>query len=485
MSFRSRFLLCSLALSSLMLNSVGARAADPTAGMVERARVHLAALARNDDLSGVVLIARNGKPLYVHAYGYANLADHLPNRVDTKFNMASMGKMFTAVAIMQLVEAGKISLQAKVGRYLPDFPNVAVRDQVTVEELLTHSSGMGNFWAQLDDRAKEKYVAVSDYVPLFKSEKLAFKPGEGFLYSNNGYTVLGLIIEKVSGQSYFDYVREHIYKPSGMEDTDAYTLNEPVPNMAIGYSRDLTRPGHMVSNLFVNTFKGGPAGGSYTTAEDLMRFSNALMQHKLLSAADTDLMTRGKVNYGARRYGYGFSEETVNGHRLIGHGGGNTGIADELQIYTDLGYTVVILTNGDVENFWDIENFIKRELMGPSPQTQSYDYTKRLVDAAVASGYEAALKALHSDATHPAVRGGVLEQVGYKLLWQDKVEAAVAVFRLYSVAAPQDAYAWLGLGKADERASDKAGALAAYRRYLASEPDDAEIKARVAHLSEP
>jgi len=483
--FRLKVLLAGLAFPLLALNSFGARAAGPVPGVAERTRTYLAGLARNDDLSGVVLIARNGKPLFVQAYGYANLADHVPNRVDTKFNMASMGKMFTAVAIMQLVEAGKVSLQAKVGRYLPDYPNAAVRDQVTVEQLLTHSSGMGNFWAQIDAKAKDKYVDVSDYVPLFADEKLAFEPGKGFLYSNNGYTVLGLIIEKASGQTHFDYVREHIYKPSGMLATDAYTLNEPVPGLATGYSRDLARPGRIVSNLFVNTFKGGPAGGSYTTAGDLLRFSNALAEHKLLNAADTDLMTRGKVDYGARRYGYGFSEESVNGHRLIGHGGGNTGIADELQIYADLGYTVVILTNGDVENFWDIQNFIKRELMGPSPQSRSYDYTRNLIDIAVAHGYGTALKTLESDATHPAVRGSVMEQVGYKFLWQDKVTAAVALFRLYTVALPQDAYGWLGLGKADERAGDRAGALVAYRRYLASEADDAEIKARVAKLSAP
>jgi D-alanyl-D-alanine carboxypeptidase len=480
---RWRLLATSLGLALLTLNSSRAQQTLSPAQLVERTRIHLAALAKHDEFSGIVLIAKENQQLFLQAYGYANLADHIPNHAYTKFNMASMGKMITAVATMQLVEAGNISLSEKVGKYLPDLPNVAVRDGVTVEELLTHTSGMGNFWAQLDNKAKEKYVAVSDYVPLFADERLAFEPGKGFLYSNNGYTVLGLIIEKVSGQTYFDYVRKHVYQPSGMLDTDAYELNEPIPNMATGYSRDLARPGQIVSNFYVNTFKGGPAGGSYTTAADLLRFTRALMQHKLLNAADTDLLIRGKVDYGTRRYGYGFTEETIGGHRLVGHGGGANGISNELQIYVDLGYTVVILTNGDVENFWDVQNFFKRELLGASPQSRSYDFTKRMIDVADTKGYETAQRLLQSETSSPGLRAGVLEQVGYKFLWQGKVASATAVFKLYALNSPQDEYAWLGLGKAEEQAGDRANALIAYRRYLALEPGNEEINSRVSALT--
>jgi len=463
---------------------LSAGAAEDSRPLTSRIRDHLAGLSKADNFSGVVLIAKDGKPVLEQAYGLSNIADQIPNRIDTKFNMASMGKMFTAVSVLQLLEAGKIaSLQDKVGKYLPNYPNKAVREQVTIEQLLTHTSGMGNFWEQLADKAKDRYSAVADYVPLFADEKLQFEPGKGFAYSNNGYTVLGLIVEAVSGKTYFNYVRDNIYRPCGMADTDAYELDKPIARMATGYSRSPDKPGQLVSNIYVLPYKGSPAGGSYTTVGDLLKFAIALMQFKLLNQKDTETLTAGKTDYGARRYAYGFTEEVANGHRLIGHGGGNTGIADELMIFTDLGYTAVILTNGDVENFWDVQNFVKRELMGASPDTHSFDFTKSLIDATVQSGYEQGAKLLNADISHPAIRNGLLEQTGYKLLWQAKIKESEDVFRLYVLASPKDVYAYLGLGTVYERAGNKADAIAAYTKYLAMEPDDTDLREKLKKLS--
>jgi D-alanyl-D-alanine carboxypeptidase len=472
-------LFMTLTMSGLALSP--ASAGDSAQAVVSEARAYLAGLAKSDGLSGTVLIARDGKIVFEQAYGFSNLSDRVPNTIDTKFNMASMGKMFTAVAILQLVEAHKISLDDEVGKYLPQFPNKSVREQVTIRELLTHTSGMGNFWEQLADKAKDRFVAVSDYVPLLADQPLQFVPGKGFAYSNNGYTVLGLIIEAVSGKSYFDYVRDKIYRPCGMADTDAYELNTPVPLLATGYSRSMDKPGVILSNIYIIPFKGSPAGGSYTTAGDLLKFANALMSFKLLNEADTITLSTGKVDYGTRRYAYGFTEETINGHRLIGHGGGNTGIADTLMIFTDLGYTAVVLTNGDVENFWAVQNFMKRSLMGPSAETESFDFTKSLIDATEAAGYDAGSAMLHAT-KHPPLRAGLMEQVGYKLLWQSKVEEGVALFRLYAQEYPQDEYACLGLGTADERAGNNSGAIAAYSKYLSLEPNDAVTKAKLQRL---
>ncbi len=458
-------------------------AADPNALLAKQARAHLSELESRDGLSGVVLIARNGQPILERAYGYSNLADSVRNRIDTKFNMASMGKMFTAVAVLQLVEAGKISLDEKVGHYLPDFPNHRVRDEVTIEQLLTHTSGMGNFWEQLADKPKERYTAVADYVPLFADQPLQFAPGRGFAYSNNGYTVLGLVIEAASGESYFDYVRERIYRRCGMTDTDAIELDNPVPNLATGYSRSSDRPGHMVSNLYTNTFKGGPAGGSYTTARDMLKFANALMRFELLTPSDTELLTRGKVDYGKRRYAYGFTEETINGHRLIGHGGGNAGIADELMIFPDLGVTAVVLTNGDVENFWDVQTFVKHALLGSSSETDAFEFTRSLIDEAAVHGYDAAAQRLQARHDHPAIRGGLMEQIGYRLLWQSRIAEATVVFRLYTLASPRDEYAYLGLGTACERSGDTGCAAKAFETYLGLEPDDRRVAERLRELS--
>jgi D-alanyl-D-alanine carboxypeptidase len=466
----------------LAVTAAAASAQTPASQIVGKTSAHLATLAKENGLSGVVLVAKEGKPILEKAYGFSNLGDRIANQVDTKFNMASMGKMFTAVAVLQLVEAGKISLDDTVGKYLPNYPGKAVRDDVTVKELLTHTSGMGNFWDQLADKAKNRYVSVSDYVPLFADQPLLFEPGKSFAYSNNGYTVLGLIIEAVSGQTYFDYVTDHIYRPCGMTNTDAYALDAPIPNLAMGYYRSADTPGQLLSNIYLLPFRGSPAGGSYTTAGDLLRFSNALMSHKLLDRAHTDALTTGTVNYGTRRYAYGFIVDTANGHTVIGHGGGNTGIADELMIFTDLGYTVVVLTNGDVENFWDIENFMKRTLMGPSPASESYDFTSAAIATVRAKGSAAGAALLNDHPNHPAIRAGLMEQIGYKLLWERKPDQAIAVFRLYALAKPQDEYAYLGLGKAYERSDDAGDAIDAYTKYLALDPTDADTKATLARL---
>lgn len=151
------------------------------------------------------------------------------NRTDTRFNLGSMTKMFTAVAIAQLAELGKLSFHDPISRHLPDYPNEAVASKVTIHHLLTHTSGMGDyqnekFYARLD-----QLRTLSDLVPLFVNDPLAFESGAKWDYSNAGFVVLGLIIEKVSGQDYFTYVKQHVFKPAGMTSTDFYERDKNVP----------------------------------------------------------------------------------------------------------------------------------------------------------------------------------------------------------------------------------------------------------------
>ena len=313
-------------------------------------------LAAVDAFSGTVLIAQGDKVLYQGAFGLASRGFQVPNRLDTKFNLGSMNKMFTAVAIAQLVEAGKLSFQDKVGKVLPDYPNKAVAGKVTVHQLLTHTSGLGSFFNDKYDAAeKSRLREVKDFLPLFVDEPPEFEPGARWSYSNSGFLLLGAIIEKVSGQSYFDYVREHIYKPAGMTNSDCYEIDRDPPNLAVGYTSQ--GPGGKESsnrdwnNLYLHVVKGGPAGGGYSTVGDLWRFSQALQGNKLLSAKATQLVTTGKVQPRPEqkdtRYAYGFSEEQAKGVRIIGHSGGFAGINSQLDIYPGKGYTVAVMSNYD------------------------------------------------------------------------------------------------------------------------------------------
>lgn len=450
--------------------------------LVRATAAHLDALARDSQLSGVVVIARDGRPIFRRAYGFANLADRVPNQEDTRFNLASMGKMFTGVAILQLVESGRLSLDDRVGEHLPDYPDQAVREGVTIHQLLTHTSGLGNFWEAHGNAAKERFKEVADYLPLFVGQPLAFPPGTGFGYSNSGYLVLGLVIEAVTGQRYFDYVTQHVFAPAGMTGAGFDELDHVIPKLATGHSRSTERPGQWINNVYVNTAKGGPAGGSYATADDLVRFATALTSHRLLGAATTATLTTGKVAYGKRQYAYGFVEEVTNGHRIIGHGGGHLGIADEVLIFTDLGYTVVILTNGDVDDFWDVQSFIKRQILGPTPERASYELTKRVIRIGVERGYEAGAAAIASKPAGVALREGVFEQSVFRLLFEGNYPAAIVTCRLAAAAFPEASFVHLGLADAYRLSGDSKRAIESYRAYLAVEPDDTDARRKLERL---
>ncbi|SDF13881.1 CubicO group peptidase, beta-lactamase class C family [Mucilaginibacter pineti] len=480
MTTKINFIAVMLALAGVMLSFNGQAQKHP--GIIRQTTAHLDSLAKNDHFSGVVLMASHGRTLLEKAYGFANLADRLPNKPDTRFNLASMGKMLTAVAIMQLVEAHKVSLDETVGKYLPDFPNRAIKDSVTIRQLLTHTSGMGNFWEALDKAAFQHYRTLKDYLPLFAASPLRFKPGKSFLYSNDGYMVLGLVIEAVAGTDYFDYVTANVFRPAGMSATGFPALDEVNPNMAAGFTRSTEQPGKWLNNNYTGVIKGLPAGGCYSTAGDLLRFAGALTRGKLLGAAGLHEMTTGKFNYERGKYGLGFVEEQVNGHRIIGHSGGNTGIADELMIVTDLDYTVVILTNGDVDNYWGVDAFIRKQLVGATPQTRNYDFTQRLISAAISKDNTAAAALFHNKPADIVIRAGVIEQAGNKLLWERKAAAAVRVCRLNVLAYPEESYVYLNLAEACRQAGDRTEAIANYKKYLEKEPDDKDAALHLQQL---
>ena len=331
-------------------------AAPPSTDASAMAKEIEAALERAvaaDTFSGAVLIARNGAPVFKKAYGMANREKRVENRTDTKFNLGSMNKMFTSVAIAQLAERGKLSYDDTIAKHLPDYPNREVAAKVTIHQLLTHTSGLGNYMTAAWMEKRGEIKTVADLLPYFAGEPLKFAPGTSWQYSNAGFVVLGLIVEKLSGQSYFDYVRARIFKPAGMSDTDSYESTREVANLATGYTRRGAGGGPVKPdeprrpNAFWLPFKGSPAGGGYSTLDDLLKFDRALRTHKLLNAKFTELITTGKVDAPFGKYAYGFGDSRVNGKRYVGHNGGAPGIAAQFESYTDTGYTVIVLANYD------------------------------------------------------------------------------------------------------------------------------------------
>jgi CubicO group peptidase (beta-lactamase class C family) len=319
--------------------------------MAERIDALIKELVADDKFSGCALIARDGKPLLRKAYGLASKEFNVPNKPDTKFNVASMGKMFTGVAVAQLAEKGKLSFTDTIRKHLPDYPRETA-ERVTLHHLLTHTSGMGSYWKnEFHEANHARFRRIQDYFPLFAGDPLQFRPGENWSYSNAGFMTLGAIIEKVSGRSYFDYAREQVFAKAGMRNTDFYEADRVTPNLAAGYTKQnryLPGSKEWTSNIFISPVKGSPAGGAYSTVDDLLAFDAALRSHKLLGQQHVETVLTGQIEYrpGAK-YAYGFANEWVNGERIVFHDGGAEGISAQLDMYPESGYTVAVLSNYD------------------------------------------------------------------------------------------------------------------------------------------
>jgi CubicO group peptidase (beta-lactamase class C family) len=309
-------------------------------------KAHLERLAAADGLSGVVLLEKDGEILLHEAHGEAIKGYDVPNKPDTKFNLGSMNKMFTAVAIAQLEEEGRLSYDDPIGKYLGrEWVRPEVGERVRIHHLLTHTSGLGSYFTpEFMDASRARFRDIDDYRTIVDDDSLRFEPGTRWAYSNTGFLLLGAIIEAVTGESYYDYVREKIYQPAGMSNTDAYASDEVVPNLAIGYDPIVTDSGvRWRNNLLEHVVRGGPAGGGFSTAPDLLAFARALREDRLVSRATRQLLTTPKPDLGSPQYGYGFG--IMEDGRFVGHGGGFPGISAMLQMDLDDSWTLIVLSN--------------------------------------------------------------------------------------------------------------------------------------------
>jgi CubicO group peptidase (beta-lactamase class C family) len=322
--------------------------------------------AADGSFSGAVSISKGGEPLFAAARGDADRERRMPNTTETKFRFGSMGKMFTAVAIAQLAQSGKLSFDDPLGKYLRDYPNPGVA-RVTLHQLLTHTGGTGDIFGPefMEHRAALK--ELRDYVALYGKRAPEFPPGSRHQYSNYGFILLGRVIEEVSGLSYDRYVRERIFLPAGMTSTDNLPENSQVPGLAVPYSSD---PGGVLrSAADTLPWRGTSAGGGYSTVGDLQKFASALLAHRLLDERHTALLLTGKVDTPRRgmRYAYGFEDaELPNGLHRVGHGGGAPGMNGVLAIYPETGFVVVVLANRDPPAAMAIDRIVADQVVAPA-----------------------------------------------------------------------------------------------------------------------
>ena len=320
----------------------------------------------SDRFAGAVLVAKQGKAIFAQAYGLADREHSIPNTLQTGFSLASMNKMFTAVALMQQVQAGKVALDDPVEKYLPDYPNRELAAKVTIGELLTNTGGTGDIWGPEFDQHRLELHTPQDYIHLFGSRALRFEPGSRYEYSNYGFILVGAVIEKVSGESYSDYVHQHVFDPAGMTSTSLGMEDKAIPDISVEYTEMNAK--HWIPITDAPTNGGSPAGGGISNVGDLLRFADALRLNRLLDAQHTKLMTTGRV---ANPFGfdaYGFGVQTINGNQCFGHNGSSRGVNGDLEVCRDSIYTVVTLANMDPPAAEQVSQFIMGRLPLSEPK---------------------------------------------------------------------------------------------------------------------
>ncbi|HET6999927.1 MAG TPA: serine hydrolase [Puia sp.] len=317
----------------------------------------VSAYANQNAFNGTILVAQKGKILLDKGYGFQNKKDNIPNNANTVYQIGSITKQFTSAIILQLVEKQKMTLQDRLSKYIPDYP---MGDSITVENLLTHTAGIYNYTNDVNFMltSSERPIARDSLINLFKNKPLDFPPGTNWSYTNSGYILLGVIIEKVTHKSYFQVVRENIFEPLGMSHTGFDFTDLKSPDKAVGYSGNFSKPVGIVDSSV-----SFAAGSIYTTVGDLYKWDRALYTDRIISQASLQkAFTPYKSNYG-----YGWQIVTEYNKKITKHNGGITGFASIILRVPDDQICIIAFTNLPSTSLDPIANQINGLFNGKKP----------------------------------------------------------------------------------------------------------------------
>jgi CubicO group peptidase (beta-lactamase class C family) len=481
-------------LASLAPTAANASPADKTAApMSEQYRAYLAQCQAADVCNGTYLIARNGKLIYLAAIGDRGDPARTPLTLTSQFDIGSISKQFTAVAVLQLARQGKFALSDHVATHLPGFPY----PDITVAQLLSHTSGMpdvlGHYSALLRSGKATTPLNGSDIVEVLAALKrpAVFAPAAKYEYNNSGYLVLAALVEAKAKRPFADHLDRTFFKPLRMSNTVLRTpeTDAKITRRALGFQSSADgsrRPYDQVPLFFVRG-----AGGIYSTVEDLLRWQNALTGGKVLTAKEwREATTPARLSDGTvAPYGYGMAlRQTPSGKTKIGHGGHYRGFKSELAYFPDSGVTVIQLTNNAQDQRMEPNSVAMLQIAnGEQPEPVRPNIGRDLY-ARTMAGPPGAVRSWFAEqqAAKPAsyvITESELNSLGYILLKAPDKAPAILVFELTAQAFPRSANAHDSLSEAYEAAGNQAAALVSAKAALALEPDAVPLQQRVKSLS--
>lgn len=462
----------------------GGAAQSPTAKqLAEKVDEYMNAAFKFEKFSGTILIARDGLPVVTRSYGMANYELQVPNTPKTVFQIGSVSKQFTAMAIMQLQERGKLKVSDSICNYLEDCP--ATWKPVTIRHLLTHTSGIKNFSSlpDWDDRISVLPYTRTGFVKEFRDLPLQFVPGEKFQYSNSGYYLLGLIIERASGKTYREFLSENIFVPLGMKSSNYNEHPSLVPNRATGYYWELDS---FISAPNENLAISFASSGIYTTIEDLLRWDQALYGEKLVSRKSLDEIFTPFLE----DHGYGWIINKKFDRKMISHAGRHNGFKAYIARFPAERVTVLVQGNSDRANATKTATNLAAIVFG-APYTVPVEQASDMLLAAIKEkGIDAAVRQYREFKSSQPEKYNfneperTLNVLGYALLHQRKVKEAIGVFKLNVELFPKSGNPYDSLGEAYMLTGEKELAIENYKKSLELDPQNSNAVAMLKKLQE-
>lgn len=431
--------------------------------------------AKFEQFNGTILVAEKDKIIYQKAFGTANFKDKVPNKIDSRFRIASISKPFTATLIFQLIAEKKINLDDKISKFLLDFSS-ELGNKITIRHLLTHTSGLPDFfrlpnWQNVMFDPKS---TMADFTKLAYSVPLDFQPGEKYAYCNVNFLLLGVILEKVLNASYEQILTDKILKPAGLSNSGISFEIPKIPNHVFGYQRN--RFFEYEPEGEVNIKIAQPAGGLYSTTEDLFKFARAVFKGKILSAKFVQQMTAAQITegdktYPERFYAFGWHLDSAKigdkKVKFIEHGGNINGFQSLLTYLPEKQITIAFLVNTDYVFEFQIRNKILEILHNQPTELPLQSYCQFFIQQIKKDGFTNALNSLPpNDKKKFYTSQDEFNRLGYHYLRSNSPKEAIEVFKLNVKFFPNSANVYNSLGEAFEKNNDIGLAKENYQKAI-------------------